>query len=238
MKTILTARGVALTLLTLGILFGLSASWAASAANQAAAPTPKPLPPAGPSTAVEFDARVAAGDARQQQYVREFVALGKDPRSLPRGFIGGSSGDPLTLRDAISRSDVIVRAQVVRTEFVAQPRDLPLTISTVRVTGVARGSAVGSELKVVQRGGPVPQPNSAGGALAQLETDELLLTGDDVVLFLRAEPRLGGYQTIGASGIYFIRNGGLIPEEHNPFARTILAKTWPELAALVRQLAP
>lgn len=187
----------------------------------------------GTSSAAAFDALVAAGDARQQQYLREFIASGTDPRTLPREFVSGSSGEPDTLRGVIAISEVIVRAQVIRTEFVGQPLDLPLTISTVRVSDVARGSAVGAELKVVQRGGPVPQSNRQGGALAQLETDEILLTGDDVVLFLRAERRVGGYMTVGAAGIYFIRDGVLVPEKHNKFARTV-PRTWSDLAALVR----
>lgn len=229
-----SARVFGFIVLAVGLVFGASASWVASSPSQAAPPTPKPLPPAGPASAAAFDALVAAGDARQQQYLREFVASGNDPRSLPREFVSGTSGEPDTLRGVIAASAVIVRAQVVRTEFVHQPRDLPLTVSTVRVSEVARGSAVGSELKVVQRGGPVPQPNRQGGALAQLETDELLLTGDDVVLFLRAEPRVGGYMTIGAAGIYFIRNGNLVPEQHNRLWETV-PRTWSELAALVRR---
>ncbi len=163
----------------------------------------------------ERQADVDAAHKRNDDYLREFVASGGDPRALPRIAIQ-SYAAPLATEDAAARrADLIVRGIVESTAFAPNPSGgLPIAISTVRVSDTRKGFA-GAVVEVRQLSGPVAQEK--GGAFAHLDTDEPLLPGDDVILLL--EQANDGMMTAQpGTGIYFVRDGVVEAEALNPFA--------------------
>ncbi len=63
---------------------------------------------------------------------------------------------------------------------------------------------------VTQLGGPVA--HGQGGALAELDADELILPGDQVVLLLTQPVAGGSLRTVQGGGVYFVRNGAMAGE--------------------------
>lgn len=201
--------------------------------------TPKPSIPPGPATPAELDALVTASRAQHRQYLRDFIASGADPRSLPRVLIPATAPVPESLSEAVRRADVIVRGRVLSTSFAIPADDnVPLATSTVQVveTVKQRQSGVCARLSVLQRGGPVPQAN--GGGLAQLSTDELILAGDEVILLLQYREDLGGsYRPVPGAGTYFVSNGRVVPEHSNRFGATVVGQPTAAFMAALRAAA-
>lgn len=215
------------------VAVGLTA-WAASPAgpftHSAGAPTPKPTPPAGPATAADFDALVASSRSRQDQFVRDFMASRQDPRTLQRVVISATAPLIPNLGAAVAAADTIVRGRVESTSFAPSDSGTPVATSTIRITQIVKAGRLTpgqQQLSLRQIGGPVPQAN--GGVLAQLETDELVLPGDDVVLLLSGRSELGAdLQALPVAGIYFVTKTGILAEHSNVFGNAVNGQV-PEL---------
>jgi hypothetical protein len=165
-------------------------------------------------------------------YLRDFVASGRDPHTLPRLWIEATSDAPESLAVAARAAEVVFVGVVSKTTFDSGPDGLPVAHSTVRVTDVLKGSPAG-EVQVQQAGGPVPQPNGTGG-LAQLTTDELILPGDQVVILGSFRSDLGAYQTSPTAGVYFVREGRVYPEESNRFGHPLRGQPLAVFSAALR----
>ena len=204
------------------------------------APISKPTPPPGHSIA-EAKAIIDAAHSADVQYLKNFVASGRDPRSLQRIEIAASGGIPQTLAEAVGAAQLVARASVIRTTFVSRADGFPLATSTLRLVEVLKAPAsqsVGMEIQVLQAGGPVPQPMPMGGGLAQLTTDELVLAGDDVIILANFRPDLAVFQPLWGAGILFNKNGRIVPEESNRFGHSLARATPAEVLATMRQYIP
>jgi hypothetical protein len=200
-------------------------------------PTPKPTPPPGHAIA-EAQAIIDAGRSADVQYLKDFVASGRDPRSLQRIEIAASGGVPETLAQAVGAAQLVARASVIRTTFVSRADGFPLATSTLRLVEVLKAPAsqsVGMEIQVLQNGGPVPQPMPMGGGLVQLPTDELVLAGDDVIILANFRPDLGVFLPLWGAGILFNKNGRIVPEESNRFGASLTRATPAQVLATMRQ---
>jgi hypothetical protein len=127
---------------------------------------------------------------------------------------------------------VIVRGIVERTTFEVNPSGgLPIATSTVRVLSVQKGVVETNVIVVRQSGGPMAQ--EVDGALAQLDTGELILPGDDVVLLLRRGDR--GYSPEPATGVYFVRDGRTYAQALNPFGNELAGQPVVTLIDTIQQ---
>jgi hypothetical protein len=205
------------------------------------APISKPTPPPGHSMA-EAQAIIDAAHSANVQYLKNFVASGRNPRSLQRIEIAASGDLPETLAEAVGAAQLVARASVIHTTFVSGADGFPLSTSTLRLVEVLKAPAsqsVGTEIQVLQVGGPVPQPMPMGGGLAQLTTDELVLAGDDVIILANFRPDLGAFQPLWGAGILFTRgNGRIVPEESNRFGDSLARATPAEVLATMRRYIP
>lgn len=199
--------------------------------------TPKPTPPSGPATSAEFDALVASAQQRHVEYLREFISSGHDPRALPRITISATAPRLATLEAAVAEADVIIRGRVESISFRPGTSGVPVATATIRMSEWIKGiSPEEDAVTVRQIGGPVPQPS--GGGLAQLETDELILPGDDVFLFLTSRLETApDYQTIPTAGIYFVHPAGLVGQGVNPFGASVNGMRATAFSARLRSLA-
>lgn len=212
----------------------------AALAGPLAADPPKPTPPPGHSIQ-EAQAIIETSRVRNQQYLRDFVASGRDPRSLPRLTLEATGDVPSSLAEAVHGAQLVARGSVVRTTFTSGRDGFPLTTSTLRLVEVLKApvaQSAGMEIQILQIGGPVPQPKPVDGGLAQLATDELLLSGDDVIILANFRPDLGVFQPISGAGIYFNRNGRIIPEELNRFGGTLAGASPLTVLTAMRQYVP
>ncbi len=150
----------------------------------------------------ERQARVDAARERERRYLADFVAGGEDPRALPRIYIETFAAAPSTLDEVVREASLIVRGTVVATTFTISDEGLSRATSRVSVRDVVDGEPL-AEIVVEQRGGPVPQED--GGALAALESDPIVLPGDEVILLLRAGEG-GAFHTVHG-GIYLVESG-------------------------------
>ena len=139
---------------------------------------------------------------------------------------------PLTLTQALSQATLVVHAKVRAVTFQSNPsRGLPLATATVDVLQTAKGRSAPT-ITVLQLGGPVAE--GSGGALAQLDTDPLLLPGDDVLLLLHPSPAAPGlYRTVIGAGVTEITHGTVRAQDGNPFGAQITGQTVPDLLALM-----
>ena len=201
---------------------------------------PKPTP--GPARPIqEAQAIIEASNARHVQFLKDFVASRRDPRSLPRLSIEATGDVPRSLEAAVPAAQLVARASVIHTAFTSGRDGFPVTTSTLRLTEVVKApgaQSVGAEIRVLQVGGPVPQPKPMDAGLAQLIIDELLLTGDDVIILANFRADLGVFQPLSAAGIYFIQNGRIVPEESNRFGSTVAGASPSLLLAKMRQYGP
>jgi hypothetical protein len=215
----------------LPILIGCVTLGAAAAAAMSAAGPHKPQPRPGASlTGQQRAAIVAQAHARNARYLRDFAAQRRDPHSLPVIEIPSFAPPPLTLTQALSQATLVVHATVRAVAFRANPGGgLPLATATVGVLQTAKGLSAPT-VTVLQLGGPVAE--GSGGALAQLDTDPLLLPGDDVLLLLRPSPAAPGlYRTVIGAGVNEITNGTVRAQDGNPFGARITGRTVPDLLA-------
>lgn len=177
---------------------------------------------------------VAAAHARNDEYLQNFIRTGQDPRSLPRLEVPAYAASPPSLRDAVAESTLIGTGRVMSVNFAPNPSGgMPLATSSVALDRVVKGEPVPT-LTIVQLGGPVAQ--ETGGALAQLNNDELLLPGDDVVLFLGRDS-LGEWRPLPGAGIIFIESGLAVPEASNAFGTSLKGQTKAAVVAVISDLA-
>lgn len=147
----------------------------------------------------------AAAHAQNNAYLRGFVAQHQDPHTLPIIWVPSWAAPPATLKVAVQSAQMVVQGKVVKVDFASNPSGgMPIATARVQVARTVKGQAP-SIVTVTQLGGPVA--HGQGGALAELDTDELVLPGDQVVLLL-AQPTAGGFlRTVQGGGVYFVRNG-------------------------------
>lgn len=222
---VLRRLSLVLVAAAMGIVGGLFASDALADQHL------KPQPPFSRGSDDEYAQSIEAGRQRRVQFTRDFVAQGRDPRSLPKVVVSrGYDRGPRTLEAAVAASHLVVAGVVLRTSFTPDDSgSFPKALSLVRVTDVIKGGSVG-QVVVRQLGGPELGPT--GGILSQTDTDELLLPGDEVVLLLK--DFTGAHHTVAASGIYFIQGGRVVPEHVNPFGDSLAGKSKDELIAALK----
>lgn len=233
----LIAPLLGMALVALAGITALAVTPGSPVALVSAAATPKPTPPPGPANAAEFDALIATSRARQDQFVRDFVSSGQDPRTLPRVTFTATGPRTETLEAAVSAADVIVRARVVAITFTPTG-GVPNAAVAVRIADRIKAGALAAgtqTLTVRQVGGPLRQ--ATGGALAELDIDELLLPGDDVFLLLTARPGLDAdYNAIPSAGIYFITPTAVRAEHSNVFGASVTGQAPGQFDARMRAL--
>jgi hypothetical protein len=160
-------------------------------------------------------AEVAATHAANDQFLRNFVAQHGNPHSLPVIRVGTWAAPPPTLAAAASRAQTIVHGTVQDVTFVPNPSGgLPIATAHVQVLETIKGQA-SQVISVGQLGGPVAQ--KTGGALAELDSDELVLPGDEVVLLLQPTGSSGVSRTVLGGGVYFVRNGVVTGESSEQY---------------------
>lgn len=208
---------------TATVALAAAATFAAVTAQSDLQPKFPPNPWAGKSDA-ERQADVDAAHKRNDEYLREFIASGNDPRSLPVVEIAAYAKPLPDLPSAVEAADVVVRGVVEETTFEINPSGgLPIMRSSVRIATTGKGGLGGGSVVVVrQLGGPVAQPD--GGAFARLDNDEPILPGDEVVLFLQRASD-GAYAPQPGTGVYFIKEGRTYAEEANPFGEQVSGRT-------------
>lgn len=223
-------RIVALTsLLALVLVVAISAQIATGESGS------KPPPGSGPIWSdAEHAANITAFRARDNAYLADFQAKGLDPRGLPLLLIPGTNVGPRTLAETIAHSSGIVRGTVTRTTFSSLAEaSLPIAESTLMVREVLKGASL-TRVAIRQTGGPVPQ--AGGGALAQLEADPLILSGDDVFVFFVDQPGYG-LRPLPVTGIVRVVSGRVRANEHSAFAGQLTGMTPTAFAATVRNLS-
>lgn len=228
-----------------GAVFGMVL---ALAIGSVAAATGSALPVKGsvqPMTDTQKQALVDRNKANNQAFLAGFRRNRVDPAGLRKGEIATAGVGPQTLAET-QGVPLVAYGRVLRVEFLADPNNpgmLPLTRSTVLVGRVlvARGvPAPTGEITVMQYGGPVWQQGAdvdhgTGGVLAELETDPLLLPGQEVVLFLQHPRTITGLWTpdvwMSAVGPRLDVQNGVVSHTHAGFAREVIGLRLDELAA-------
>jgi hypothetical protein len=163
-------------------------------------------------------AQVDQTHARNAAFLRDFVSRHGDPRTLPVIRVPDDQVAPATLREAVDEAQIVVRGTVTDTSFALNPQGgLPLATASVTTIQVVKGH-VPSDFQVRQLGGPVAQ--GAGGALAELDDDPLLLPGDDVILLLRTGPD-GTLRTLPGDGILYVVDDVVRAESGSPIASAV-----------------
>jgi hypothetical protein len=217
----------------LPILIGCITLGAGATAAMSAAGPHKPQPgPAASLTDQQRAAIVAQAHARNAWDLRDFVTQRRDPHTLPVIEVQSFAPPPPTMEQALSQATLVVHAKVRAVTFQSDPGGgLPLATATVDVLQTAKGRPAPT-ITVLQLGGPVAE--GAGGALAQLDTDPLLLPGDDVILLLRPSPATPGlYRTVIGAGVDKITNGTVRAQDGNPFGAQITGRSVPDLLAVM-----
>ncbi len=173
----------------------------------------------------------AQAHALNDQYLRQFVARGSDPRGLPVVEVATYAAAPATLAEAAGQADLIVRVKVRSVTFQSDPAGgLPLATATADVVATAKGQST-STILVRQLGGPVAQ--GSGGALAMLDSDPLVLSGDDAVLLL-SHDSANSYRTVNGAGVNLVHNGVVRAQDSNPFASQVNARVVDDLLQTLR----
>jgi hypothetical protein len=196
-----------------------------------------PNPWAGLSDA-QRQAMVDQTHTQNVKYLQDFEARHGDPRSLPVIKIDTFAGVPTSFGIAAAQAAVVMQGVVGAVHFTADPNgNMPQMTASVSVSTVGRGVLGGSAILVQQPGGPVAQPNG-GGALVRLDGEELILTGDQVVLLLNpTQPGGNQYRPVFGAGVMFVRNGLLAGEAASRYglAGQSLNARWATLSS--RQLS-
>lgn len=164
----------------------------------------------------EKQGQVDALHSENDAFLEEFNAAGRDPRQLTRTeLIDGWAVAPATLEEAVAAADLVVVGKVAAVSFAPHEGGLvPRATVTLDVETAIKGKA-GSQVITTQLGGPVVWADEAReGRLVSVDS-ELLLPGDEVLVFLANSG--GAHSPVKAAGIYFLANGSVRPEEHNPF---------------------
>ncbi|PZS09774.1 MAG: hypothetical protein DLM70_01250 [Chloroflexi bacterium] len=152
----------------------------------------------------------AAAHAQNNAYLRTFVAQHQDAHELPVVWVQSWAAPPATLQVAAQAAGTIVLGNVLNVNFAPNPSGgLPIATARVQVARTIKGRAA-SVITVTQLGGPVA--HGQGGALAELDADQLILPGDQVVLLLVPLAADGMLRTVQGGGVYFVRNGVMASE--------------------------
>jgi len=152
----------------------------------------------------------AAAHAQNDAFLRSFVAQHQDPHSLSVIWVPSWAAPPATLKAAAQTAQTIVQGKVLGVDFASNPSGgMPIATARVQVARTVKGQAP-SMVTVTQLGGPVA--HGQGGALAELDADELILPGDQVVLLLTQPVAGGSPRTVQGGGVYFVRNGAMAGE--------------------------
>lgn len=228
----------------IGAAVGLIAALIVVASASAAGNTlPTKGQPSKPMTDQETQQLVERNRANNLQYLKAFKLNHVDPKALKVGRIPTAGVGPGTL-SATRNVPLVIYGHVDSTEFLADPDNegmLPVASSTVTVMRVlaTRGVPVPvGQITVLQHGGPVWQQGAdvihgTGGILAELETDPLLLPGQDVVLFLRHPRTITQLWTqdvwMSAVGPKLDIQQGVVMHTHARFAQEVLGKSIDQL---------
>lgn len=174
-------------------------------AGNATVDKPPPYNPFAGKTDAEVEATITATHARDDQFVRDFVAQHRDPRSLPVSWVTSYAPYPPSVDAAARAATLIVHGIVQTITFDPNPSGgLPYATSQIQVVGVVKGQA-SPVISVFQLGGPVAPGD--GGRLAQLAMDPLVLPGDEVVLLLAKGSAGQLWRPVYGAGVYVVRNG-------------------------------
>jgi len=188
--------------------------------------------PANPDEGKSDEQRLAehsAAHAQQGKFLEEFMASGKDPRALERISIRSYGAPVRSLDESASRASHIIAGAVTDVSYTdGENGSLPRSQAKVAIRQLVKGEGLQPEITVFQLGGPVP---SNGGRLAQIETDELLLPGDEVVLLLTSED--GEFRALPGAGVIFFQNGVSVPEKSNLFGNEVSGKSPTEIISLL-----
>lgn len=226
MNSALNRKSIVLIAVCCGALAaGLGASSAlGSLSNQKVGVDPNK----GLSTA-QRQAIVDQAHARNNQFLQKFHG---DPHTLPVVEVSTYAAPPTSLSQADSASTLILIGRVQGVTFSSNPSGgMPRAISTIVVERVLKGTPTSLLITVSQLGGPVAQ--GQGGALAQFDTDKLLLGGDHVLVMLSIGAG-GTYSPVPGAGVNEIdANGRIVPEDGNPFGYQIAGKSADGFAGLL-----
>ena len=190
------------------------------------------------------DPAVQFGLAITQQrsdWLRDFVAQGRDPRELPIEVWEvdefGPARELMTLEEVRRQSRLVLLGRVVSTTYIAVPEELghPKSIATVDVERVAKGTIRTRSIEVVQSGGPIW--NGGEARLVQFPRDPLLLPDDQVILILvparpKADHAAGRYSTLWRAGIYLVTPYGVYANGRNDLAGAVSGRSPDEVLAL------
>lgn len=229
------------------------AQWLSAPAGAAVCP-PAPIPdpaatpehkgplPGGRGTDEEYARGIEAGRARQRQFVLDFMAQGRDPRCLVRmSGLPHYALPPASLEKAVEAAEAIVVGRVERTRFFTPAgQTLASARSRIAVERVLKGRPR-DPLFLLQPGGPALCSGPGGKGVECLYEDytgEVVLPGDEVVLFLRSASRASdAYLAFSGAAVYYIRDGNVVPLASNSFGASLAPKSKAKLiAAIEREL--
>jgi hypothetical protein len=180
---------------------------------QGGGPVKTPHDPWAGLSPSQREAIVAAAHARNDEFLRNFVAQHRDAHSLPVGSLDTYGAPPTNLAAAVTAADLVVHGKVQLVDFETNPSGgMPIATAEVRVLDTLKGHAV-RLIAVGQLGGPVAREN--GGVLVQFRMSPLILPGDEVVLLLNQVGAAEPFRVV-LGGVYFVRNGSVVgePAEH------------------------
>lgn len=121
--------------------------------------------------AKEYEQGRQAFQAKYEAWLADFVAQGRDPHKLQRVEMLATPLDPQPdLATAVSKASVIVSARVDSVEF----RPSATTVVTLGVSRSVKG-APPKTIRILQAGGPAPDPAWGEGTLSFAVNDPLLL---------------------------------------------------------------
>ncbi len=189
----------------MALVIGLSVAFASATGKV-------PFNPWGGLTDQQKQAQVDAVHAANVKYLEDFEARHGDPRSLPVIKLSTYQPPAASVGAATAQARLIVHGRVSSVHFIADPTgNLPQMSANVTISEVGKGSLASGQIVVRQIGGPVAQPHGAG-ALIELEYEQLMLPGDEVLLLVTPMPDGGQYRAVYGPGVQFIRGGSLAGE--------------------------
>lgn len=209
-----------------------------SAADQPSPTVDEPNPCAGQTDEQcnqTVDTLRSEGNAKVVKWVKDFIASGQDPRSLPRSPTTALPAPAASSLDlAVEGAETIVIGYITDVDFEVVLDD---TAGPASVWGTAHVSVEGTlkgdqakEIMVVQSGGPQPNSDLKSGSLAYSEATPYLLKGDRALLFLKKDEL--GYYVQGWTGTYLVdKEDKLDAVAGNPFGASVEAQSLSQFSA-------
>ncbi len=231
----MTGNGTRRTFIGASVTAALAVALGFAALQASGSAASKPQPPFSRGSDEEYARLIGSSRSRNETFLSAFNTQGRDPRALRRVTVATTyAPGPLTLRDAVGAADVVVRGRVISVAFRANVYGgIGETVSTVEISETMKGGAT-SRVTVAQLGGPMASEDG-NGILAQTDTDEILLPGDDLILLLRKSASVH-LTTVPGAGILFVRAGLVQPEASNRFGGAVRGQPAIELLATLRGL--